>query len=236
MNHREGNQDDRNEGEPPSQRRDEDLLPISALQHLAFCERQCALIHVEREWEENRLTAEGRTLHERVDEGYREYRRGLKQFAGVYVRSLELGIYGRLDVLELTKIGETPNTCPFLDIAGNWELCPVEFKRGKPKTHEADRIQVCAQALCLEEMTGTPVRCGALFYGAIRRRDPVEFTPQLRSLTQRMIQRLQEIIIQKLLPPPVLKRHCRACSLIGVCQPKLTDGTRTQAYRKELLG
>ena len=80
--------------------RDEDLIPLSALQHLAFCERQCALIHVEREWAENRLTAEGRTLHERVDEGYREYRRGLRQFSGVHVRNLRLGIYGQLDVVE----------------------------------------------------------------------------------------------------------------------------------------
>src|SRR5664280_2221768 len=142
--------------------RDEDLIPLSALQHLAFCERQCALIHVEREWEENRLTAEGRTLHERVDEGYREYRRGLRQFSGVHVRNLRLGIYGQLDVVELVKTAEEPDNAVFLRLTGQWELHPVEFKRGKPKKHDADRVQVCAQALCLEEMTGSSIQSGSL--------------------------------------------------------------------------
>ena len=215
---------------------DEDLLPISALQHLAFCERQCALIHVEREWEENQRTAEGRVLHENVDEGYKTYRRGLKQFAGVHVRSLQLGLYGKLDVLELVKTADSPNTCAFLSIDGAWELNPVEFKRGKPKDHEADRIQVCAQALCLEEMTGQSIASASLFYAQIRRRDEVVLSNELRALTLRMIERLQTIVTQNILPPPVWKRHCRACSLIGVCQPQMVDGERTARYRKELLG
>lgn len=215
---------------------DDDLLPISALQHVAFCERQCALIHVEREWEENGRTAEGCVLHENVDEGYKAYRRGLKQFAGVHVRSLRLGVYGRLDVLELLKTADTPDTCPFLGLAGAWTLNPVEFKRGRPKSHEADRIQVCAQALCLEEMTGQTIAAGSLFYGQTRRRDEVAFSAELRALTLRMIERLRTIVIQSILPPPVLKRHCRACSLIQVCQPRVVNGERTERYRKELLG
>ena len=218
------------------ERRDEDLLPISALQHLVFCERQCALIHVEREWEENQRTAEGRTLHERVDEGYKEYRRGLKQFSGVYVRSLELNLFGRLDVLEVVKVADTPDTTNFLGLTGQWDLHPVEFKRGKTKKHDADRIQVCAQALCLEEMTGSRIATASLFYGEVRRREEVPLTATLRDRTINAARRLEQVVSAHQLPPPIYKRHCHACSLIGVCQPKQASGALTAAYRKELFG
>lgn len=215
---------------------DEDLLPISALQHLVFCERQCAMIHVEREWEENRLTAEGRTLHERVDEGYREYRRGLQQFSSVRVRSLRLGLFGFLDVVEAVKVADKPNNAAYFGLKGKWDLNPVEFKRGKPKTHDADRVQVCAQALCLEEMTNISISEGCLFYGEIRRREPILFDEKLRRTTEQLAGRLHEIIDKSLLPPPVWKRHCRGCSLIGVCQPKAPRGEAAEKYRKELFG
>jgi CRISPR-associated exonuclease Cas4 len=211
-------------------------LPISALQHLAFCERQCALIHVERQWEENQRTAEGRVLHEHVDEGYRAYQRGMKQFAGVYVQARQLGIAGRLDVLELIKTADAPDTCRSLGISGRWELHPVEFKRGKPKQHDSDRVQLCAQALCLEEMTALEVVAGSLFYGEIRRRDEVVFDKPLRERTRQLIARLREMFSEQLLPPAVWHRHCRACSLLEVCQPKIVNGARIDAYRKELFG
>ncbi len=214
---------------------DEDLLPVSALQHLVFCERQCALIHIEREWDENQRTAEGRTLHERVDEGYSEYRRGLKQFAGLKVRSLELGLYGRLDMLEVVKVSDQPESANFLDLSGTWELHPVEFKRGKPKKHDADRVQVCAQALCLEEMTGGTIESGSLFYGEIRRREEVAFTATLRAQTHGLITRLHELIEKGVLPPPMYKRHCHACSLKETCQPQVVRGSATNSYRKELF-
>jgi len=215
---------------------EDDPLPISALQHLAFCERQCALIHVEREWEENRRTAEGRVLHQTVDEGYRAYRRGTKQFAGVHVQSRQLGLTGRLDALEVVKVSNSPDTCSVLGIKGDWTLHPVEFKRGMPKAHDADRVQLCAQALCLEEMTGRGVCAGSLFYGQSRRRHEVVFDTTLRSRTKQLVSRLREIVEGQLLPPPVWRRHCRACSLVGLCQPKARSGTRTAAYRKELFG
>lgn len=129
---------------------DDDLLPISALQHLAFCEQYCVLIHVERQWEENQRTAEGRVLHEHIDEGYRTYQRGMKQFAGVYVQGQQLGIAGRRDVLELVRKADAPDTCRSLGISGCWELHPVESRRSKPTQHDANRVQPCAQALCLE--------------------------------------------------------------------------------------
>ncbi len=211
---------------------DEDLLPISALQHLVFCERQCALIHVEQLWDENQLTAEGRLLHERVDEGYRAYKKGLRQFSGVYVRSLALGIYGRLDVAELTLEAESPDNCQFLGLSGHWTLAPVEFKRGKPKSHNADRIQLCAQALCLEEMTESEVRRGAIFYGKTRRREEVELNAVLRRQTQYFIERHRHIVESGEVPPPIYKRHCRSCSLNQICQPQ---ATRTKEYLEELF-
>ncbi len=173
----------------------------------------------------------------------RASRRGLprvppwhEQFSGVNVRSLQLGIYGRLDVLELTKVAEEPDTCAFLAIKGCWQLAPVEFKRGKPKAHAADKVQVCAQVLCLEEMTSSTVTEAHLFYGQVRRRTAVAIDERLRAQTLAAILRLREIVEHKLLPPPVYKKHCQACSLVRVCQPKFVNGARTNDYRKELFG
>lgn len=214
---------------------DEDLLPLSALQHLVFCERQCALIHMDREWAENQKTAEGQTLHQKVDEGYRQYRRGLKQYAGIHVRSLALGIQGRLDMLELLSNGAGPENAAFLGLKGNWRMHPVEFKRGRPKRHDADRVQLCAQAICLEEMTGFRVEDGSLFYGEVRRREEVALTEELRTKTHDVARRLRILLSQDKLPPPVFKRHCSSCSLLEICQPRTTT-VLTDAYRKELLG
>lgn len=215
---------------------DDDFLPISALQHMAFCERQCGLIHLEREWKENDRTAEGRVLHESVDEGYRAYRRGLKQFSGLYIRSEQFGIAGRLDVLELHQQDTASPPFEIRGFTGSWALHPVEFKRGKPKKHDADRVQLCAQVLCLEEMTGQAVQEGSFFYGQLRRRDLVSIDVSLRERTRQVINRLRLMLENRVLPSPVWKRHCRSCSLMVTCQPQSTSGTATAEYRKALLG
>ncbi len=132
----------------------DELVPLSALQHHLFCPRQCALIHVEQVWAEDAATAEGRLLHERVDAGGAETRPGIRVERGVALRSVRLGVSGRADVVEFH--GRPP--VPF----------PVEYKRGKPKPHRADEVQLCAQAICLEEMSATGP-AGALFYGTTRR-------------------------------------------------------------------
>ncbi len=218
------------------ERRDEDLHPISALQHMAFCPRQAGLIHLEQMWEENQRTAEGRTLHERVDEGYREFRRGLRQFSGVRVQSQILGLYGRLDVVEVEKVADGPDTVAFLGLMGVWKIRPVEFKRGEPKDDDCDRVQLCAQALCLEEMTKTPIPDGSIFYGKIRRRDEVIFDSALRNRTQEIISAFDTMMRLRHLPPAVWKKGCRACSLIGICQPKSATPPKLDSYRRELLG
>lgn len=143
---------------------DSDLLPISALQHLLFCPRQCALIHIEQQWEENRLTVLGRLEHERVDEGYREFRRGRRQISGLRVKSARLGLYGRLDVLELELVnGNGPDNALRFGLHGQWNFYPAEFKHGAPKENNSDRVQLCAQALCLEEMLGASIPDASLF-------------------------------------------------------------------------
>ncbi|MBB4312991.1 CRISPR-associated protein Cas4 [Roseospira marina] len=187
-----------------------DPVPIAALQHMLYCARQCALIHVERVWEENRLTAEGRVLHDTVDQRQQHRRRGVRVVTALPVYSLHLGLSGIADVVEFHQgpEGETPY--------------PVEYKRGRPKAHRADAVQLCAQALCLEEMTGRPVSEGALFYGETRRRQGVAFDTDLRALTEDTVTRVKVLLAETTLPPPTEdSRRCRACSLNEPCRPDL---------------
>lgn len=185
-----------------------DSLPLSALQHLLFCERQCALIHLERLWEENRFTAEGRVLHGKVDEGRGESRPGRRITRSLQLRSEVLGLHGVADVVELVRRPD-----------GGWQPFPVEYKRGKPKAHDADLVQLCAQAICLEEGFGVPVPEGALFYGQTRRRLDVVFDDGLRELTQRTAARLHELIATGVTPRAIREKKCEACSLLEVCLP-----------------
>jgi len=206
------------------------------LQHMAFCPRQAGLIHLEQVWEENKRTAEGRTLHERVDEGYREFRRGLRQFSGIRVQSMTLGIYGRLDILELERLPEGPDNARFLGLDGHWVFHPVEFKRGEPKGDDCDTVQLCAQAMCLEEMTGSTVESGSIFYGEIRRRIEVPISAELRSRTVELVAAFDGMMRSRILPHPLWKKGCRACSLLELCQPKAGAKGKAEEYLKELLG
>lgn len=183
-----------------------DLLPISALQHLLYCERQCALIHLDQHWSENRFTAEGRVLHERAHEGPSESRPGVRIARGMQVSSEVLGLSGVCDVVEFHR---------------NGLILPVEYKRGKPKSHRADEVQLCAQALCIEEMLRASIPEGSLFYGENRRRSSVTFDPELRELTVSLSEKLHQMISQRILPPADYERRkCSACSLIEECQPR----------------
>ncbi|MDE0651031.1 MAG: CRISPR-associated protein Cas4, partial [Gammaproteobacteria bacterium] len=162
---------------------DDELVPLSALQHLLYCERQCALIHQEQSWVDNRLTVEGLHLHRRVDSGNDETRRNLVVLRGLPVRSAKLGLSGKADVVEFRRIACGSGVV--LDgREGFWSPRPVEYKRGRPKRHRADEVQLCAQALCLEEMFDVRVSCGDLFYGAGKRRSEVVFDEELRRTTE----------------------------------------------------
>lgn len=183
-----------------------ELLPISALQHLLYCERQCALIHMEREWSENRFTAEGRVLHDRAHNGPSESRPGLRISRGITVVNHRLGLIGECDIVEFHRDGT---------------ILPVEYKRGKPKQHRADEVQLCAQALALEEMLHATIQEGHLFYGENRRRTVVPLDKELRQLTEATSVRLHELLSGTRLPASVYhSRLCTNCSLLNTCQPK----------------
>lgn len=193
------------------------LHPLSALQHLLFCERQCALIHIEQAWEENRFTAEGRILHEKVHELGDEMRAGIKIARALQLRSFRLGLSGVADVVEFHR-DEKVNT---------WQPFPVEYKRGKPKAESCDTVQLCAQAMCLEEMLETDIPNGALFYGKTRRRLDVVFGDELRKLTIETANRLHELIECGKTPPAHYDERCERCSLIDLCMPRTFEGTKS---------
>jgi CRISPR-associated exonuclease Cas4 len=197
---------------------EDDLIPLSALQHLLFCERQCALIHIEQMWNENLFTAEGKIMHERVDEASRESRGDVRIEFGMPLRSLRLGLVGKADVVEFhrktaSKDAKSPEWVPF----------PVEYKRGKPKKDNCDKVQLCAQALCLEEMLDVEIPCGALFYGKTRRRKDVNFDNALRQETESAANRLHKLIESGKTPNPVYTSKCKSCSFFHVCLPKTIE-------------
>lgn len=186
---------------------DEDrLLPLSALQHWLYCPRQCGLIHLEQVWAENKFTAEGQVLHQKAHDGADESKGGLRITRSMSVRSLVIGISGQCDIVEFRADGS---------------VVPVEYKRGKPKSHRADEVQLCAQALCLEEMLNVTISRGFLFYGESRRRSEVEFNLDLRQLVAGTAAALHEMIDSRETPlAEYLAKRCDACSLIELCQPK----------------
>jgi CRISPR-associated exonuclease Cas4 len=211
------------------------LLPISALQHLLYCPRQCALIHLERLWAENSLTREGRHLHEKADHGRGETQPGKRIARGLLLRSLELGLAGKADVVEFHSQTGTSNQQL---TTGNLLIpFPVEYKRGRPKKNGCDLVQLCAQALCLEEMLGVAVPAGALFYGKTRRRLDVAFDEALRRLTLETIGRLHAMIGSGVTPAAVYEpKKCDQCSLRFLCLPKAASKAASRYFQRALAG
>lgn len=202
---------------------EDDLLPISALQHLAFCPRQCALIHLEGIWDENRLTAEGRTLHEKTHEPLTESGPGIRIARSLRLHSFRLGLVGQADVVEFHQLPKNCQGGARLEGSGKkWRPFPVEYKRGSPKTGHCDIIQLCAQALCLEEMLEVRIDKGALFYGRPRRRHEVTLGDDLRQETEELAMRLRELFNDGKTPTARYEKKCKNCSLVEVCMPKVT--------------
>lgn len=198
---------------------DPDPIPLSALQHAVYCLRQAALIHLERVWAENRLTAEGDVLHALADKVCSRHGRGVRRVMALPLASARLNLSGVADLVEFQ--GETPY--------------PVEYKRGKPKLHRADEVQLCAQALCLEEMTLQSVPEGALFYAQTRRRVVVPFDATLRALTETTVAELDAVLASRQTPPPTPHRsRCRACSLHELCRPE-TVARPVRQWRDRML-
>jgi len=196
----------------PQAEEHQDALPLSGLQHLAFCPRQWALIHLEQAWSENRLTAEGRLLHERADLPGQTRRRDLRTVRGMTLERRRLRLTGNADVVEFRP-----------------EPYPVEYKRGKRKPTDCDLVQLCAQALCLEEMLGQAVERGAIFYGEPRRRIDVIFDAKLRQRTETLAQEMHHLYTSRITPPTQPASHCKSCSLIDMCLPEATDAFRVSS-------
>lgn len=203
---------------------DDDLVPMSALQHYLFCPRQCALIHVEQAWAENSFTAEGRVLHEATGNLGGEIRRGVRVVTSMPLASHRLGVSGIADLVELHAMA-----------GGRWMPFPVEYKRGKPKAHRADEVQLCAQAMALEEMFAVEILEGALFYGETRRRTTVILNDALRSLTLEIAESVRCMRRSGETPAPDYKKSkCGRCSLLDLCQSRRL--TRTQSASSWLMG
>jgi|YelNatPaOPRAMG01_1025707.scaffolds.fasta_scaffold39642_3 CRISPR-associated exonuclease Cas4 len=215
---------------------EEEYLPISSLQHLLFCERQFALIFIERQWDENLFTVEGKLLHSKVDSARAETRQGVRTAFGLLLKSDRLGLFGKADVIEFHLIDKNPNT-PFKSNLphtfpdflkkGLWQAYPVEYKRGKPKPQECDAVQLCAQAICLEEMLNINVPMGAVFYGKTRRRKEFVFDRDLRALTEKTSLRAHELFKSGITPKAQYSKSCESCSIKDLCLPGVMDGSKS---------
>ena len=215
------------EGNDAKEAFDEVFFLISGLQHLVFCERQWALIHIEQLWAENIFTVEGKRIHERVEEGETDRRTDVITTRSLKIRSLSLRLTGIADVVEFHDSKKNRNSKPI--------PFPVEYKHGRERPDIADEVQLCAQALCLEEMLQTDVPRGAIFYGQPRRRMPVEFTPELRTTVKKLCERVRELIKSGVTPPPKYSKHCSNCSLVDECVPQIVEKRHAALYVEKLL-
>lgn len=208
--------------------KEEDYLQLAGLQHFCFCRRQWALIHIENQWAENFFTADGNILHEKAhDSGFRESRGDHITIRGLAIHSARLGVSGQCDVVEFQRSSDgvqMPNQ------EGVWRPYPIEYKRGKPKESEADMLQLCGQALCLEEMLCCTIPDGALYYGEIRRRVSVSFTPELRSQVESCLMEMHQFHQRGYTPKVKPHKGCNACSLKEVCLPKMLRSKSVSDY------
>lgn len=199
-----------------------DYIMLSALQHYQFCPRQCALIHIEQQWAENRYTAEGKVLHERADSNKSEWQGDVRIVRSLPICSQNYGLSGKSDVVEFHADGS---------------VYPVEYKRGKPKQDRCDEVQLCAQALCLEEMLAVKISSGALFYGQRKRRKEIDFDQQLRELTREVIDKTRQLLNSGSTPAAEYQKKCDACSLFSLCLPKSCGAARSVSrYMNRMLG
>jgi CRISPR-associated exonuclease Cas4 len=213
---------------------EEEYLQISGIQHFSFCRRQWALIHVENLWKDNLRTIEGELMHERAhDKSVSELRGDLLTVRGMPVFSNELGVSGTCDVVEFRR---SENGISLVGRPGTWLPYPVEYKRGRPKAEDADRLQICCQAMCLEEMLLIEIFEGSLYYGETRHREIVEFTPTLRDLVRSELAEMHKYSEQGYTPKVKTGNHCRACSINALCLPKLNKNLSATKYVAERFG
>lgn len=218
---------------------EDDLLQLSGIQHMAFCERQWSLIHIEQAWAENSRTLEGKFLHEKADDPFKnETRSDLRIVRAMPIVSYKLGLRGVADVVEFHKVeNPTEGIAVKLDKRkGWWQPFPIEYKRGRPKPDDRDAVQLCAQAVCLEEMLKISIDCGFLFYGQTKHREQIHFNHGLRTRVEELTGKMHKMFAEGKTPRAQKGKHCSLCSLIEQCQPNLTIRHRSvEAYLKRML-
>jgi len=215
---------------------DDDMLMLSGIQHYMFCPHQWALIHIEQQWDDNRLTAEGKVLHRNVDNpAYRQKNGDTITLHSVNVASHSLGLYGVCDAIELLPTDSSANSISHPRYPGYWRPYPIEYKRGHIKYDERDRVQVAAQVICLEEMYGINIPEAALFYNEVRRREVIAIDCSLRELTIKLAGEMHRLFSNGVIPKAVERPACRNCSLIDICIPALSKITAASQYLKRML-
>ena len=213
--------------------KEEDFLQLSGLQHFRFCRRQWALIHIENLWSENLRTVEGELLHQRAhNAAQRESRGNLLITRDMRVFSATLGISGACDVVEFHKSG---SGIPLPGKDGTYQPYPVEYKRGSPRSDDANHLQLCAQARCLEEMLCCDIPEGALYYGETRHREKVDFTEELRQQVKAALQEMHQLYQRQYTPKVRPSKSCNACSLKELCLPKLMQKKSVAGYLQQHL-
>lgn len=209
----------------------EDFLQLSGIQHFLFCRRQWALIHIEKQWEENLRTTEGQLLHKNAHDPEQRIRRGdLLTVRAVRIHSAKLGFSGECDVVEFY---EDPEGISLKNTPGKWRPYPVEYKRGEPKTGNFDAAQLCAQAMCLEEMLCCDINEGALYYGQTRHREKVVFTDELREIVSNAAAEMHDLFKRGYTPVVKRSKSCNACSLKDICLPKIMGSLNVQSYMRQ---
>jgi CRISPR-associated exonuclease Cas4 len=215
---------------------EEDFLPISGLQHMAFCERRWALVHLESQWAENRFTSEGKILHERAHSGEIESRPGVLIRRALRIHSFRLGLSGQTDVVEFYPAGEEGLGVSVEGQKGLWRPYPIEYKRSRDKAGSlAYRIQLCAQAMCLEEMLSTEIPEGAVYDRSSRHRQAVEFDTGLRSQVEQLGAYMHELYVSRITPRAGYEKKCDSCSLYSICLPKSTGTCSAQRYLRRAV-
>lgn len=213
---------------------DDQMLMLSGIQHYMFCPRQWALIHVEQQWADNRLTAEGEVLHKNVDDpSYRQKNGDTITIRGVHIASHALGLYGICDAIELLPSETKENAITHPKYSGYWRLYPIEYKRGHRKPDEWDAVQLAAQVMCLEEMYEIQIPEAALFYYETRRREVVSINESLRRLTYELSEAMHKTFDGGITPKVVPQHGCKNCSLFDICSPELTKKTTVAYYLKK---
>lgn len=215
---------------------EDDMLMLSGIQHYRFCPRQWALIHMEQQWADNRLTVEGKLLHKNVDDtAYRQKCGDYVCLHSVSIASVELGLYGLSDVVELHPADDEIDSIVHPKYPGRWLPYPVEYKHGCPKKNEVDEVQLAAQAMCLEEQYAIHIGWGAFFYHEIRHRVEIEITPNLRYVVKKCAEEMHAIFKSGRLPAIVQGRQCNRCSLKDLCMPGTANQPSATMYLKHNL-